>query len=73
MSAILMMHHTHSCTHTHTHTQDLLSPSQPPPTNWDSEHYSTAVALYHSLGKKASGKPAARVEPSHVGSLIIAR
>lgn len=53
--------------------RDLLPPSQPPPTSWDSEHYSAAVALYHSLGKKASGKPAARVEPSHVGSLIIAR
>lgn len=52
--------------------QDLLSSSHPS-ANWDSEHYATSLALYQSLGTKASGKPAFRLHQSRVGTVLIAR
>lgn len=52
--------------------QEFLPPSQSA-SDWDSEHYATAVSLYQSMGKKASGKPAFRVQESQVGTLLVAR
>lgn len=51
---------------------DFLPRIDTPP-SWESQLYSTGVALYHSLGKKSSGKPAYRIQESRVGELLVAR
>jgi hypothetical protein len=52
------------------YSKGLLPPS-PSTATWSSENFSTARELYNSLGTKASGKPAFRLENSEVGSLLI--